>query len=291
MKSTRHLRTAVCAALVLCGTAPGAAAPKKKPRPRPAPQARAASANFKAACRQPSFPQPPPATSPGIDSQCGVSGSGTGAEGTQDTVKNNFCATGTPRAVTIASLTALQAQVEKNSSINFGDENSGTRQRGPTTNRAPLQKLGEGRLATLKAYVLIARQEGGESVNCGKNVPNEPAFHDIHISLVASPDTAAGAAGECTGVVAEMSPHRRPDTWTHANVAKVAQAKALVRVTGQLYFDSSHLPCSGGQPVRSNPKRVSLWEIHPIYKFEVCTSGCDGAGTWLPLDQWVKRQN
>jgi DNA-binding winged helix-turn-helix (wHTH) protein len=34
-------------------------------------------------------------------------------------------------------------------------------------------------------------------------------------------------------------------------------------------------------------KRVSLWEVHPIYKFEVCTSNCTGAGTWLPLDQWL----
>jgi hypothetical protein len=67
--------------------------------------------------------------------------------------------------------------------------------------------------------------------------------------------------------------------------------KLPVRVTGQLYFDSSHFPCSGGQGAgEGNPKRVSLWEIHPIYKFEVCTSGCDGAGTWLPLDQWAKQQ-
>ena len=39
-----------------------------------------------------------------------------------------------------------------------------------------------------------------------------------------------------------------------------------------------------------NPKRVSLWEVHPIYKFEVCTGNCDGAGTWVPLDEWVKQQ-
>jgi len=58
-----------------------------------------------------------------------------------------------------------------------------------------------------------------------------------------------------------------------------------------LYFDSSHFPCSNGQGSgEGNPKRVSLWEIHPIYKFEVCTGNCDGAGTWLPLDEWVKRE-
>lgn len=175
--------------------------------------------------------------------------------------------------------------MEKNPAINFGNENKGTRKKGPTTNRAPLRRLGEGKLVTLKAYVLIARQEGGESVNCGKNVPNAADFHDIHISLVESADVTE----ECAGVVAEMSPHHRPDSWNHANVDKVAGAKLPVRVTGHLYFDSSHFPCANGQPSAGNPKRISLWEIHPIYKFEVCTADCDGAGTWMALDEWVKQ--
>src|SRR6185369_4896601 len=106
-------------------------------------------------------------------------------------------------------LTNLQAQVEKNPAINFGSENQGKRKKGPTTNRALLRKLGEGKLVTLKAFVLIARQEGPESVNCEKNVPDQPLLHDIHISLVASADVTE----ECAGVVAEMSPHHRPDAW------------------------------------------------------------------------------
>ena len=273
----------VVSACVFHAPALGAKRPTRAPRkPRPA-----QSTPFKPACVKPSFPSPPPAAKPAIDSQCGLTGAGAGAEGVQDSVKNNFCATGAPKAVTVASLTGLQAQVEKNPAINFGNENKGTRQRGPTTDRAPLRKLGEGKLVTLRAYVLIARQEGGESVNCGKNVPDQPGFHDIHISLVASP----GVTEECAGVVAEMSPHHRPDSWTHANVQKVANAKLPVRVTGQLYFDSSHFPCAGGQPAGAgNPKRVSLWEVHPIYKFEVCTAGCNGRGTWVALDQWAKQQ-
>jgi hypothetical protein len=288
MKPTTYLRAAVCAALMLGVPAADASAAKKRTSKRRAPQGTTASANFRPVCRRPNYPQPPPATSPAIDAQCGLAGSGSGAEGAQNSAKNNFCATGTPRAVTIPSLTTLQSRVEKNPSINFGDENSTTRQRGPTTNRAPLQRLGEGRLVTLKAYVLRARQEGGESVNCGQNVPNQAPFHDIHISLVAAPQDYSEAA-ECSGVVAEMSPHHRPDSWTAGNVNKVAAARALVRVTGQLFFDSSHEPCQNGQPVRSNPKRVALWEIHPVYKFEVCTANCSGAGRWLPLDRWLKQ--
>ncbi|MEO8435822.1 MAG: hypothetical protein ABI596_13060 [Pyrinomonadaceae bacterium] len=287
MKLVRALYVTVCVVLFL-GSMFGANAihtPRVKPpqtKPKPVKKV-----PFKPACTTPGFPSPAPVAKLGIDSQCGLTGSGTAAEGKQDSVKNNFCAKGTPKPITIADLTALQAQVEKNKAINFGDENSPIRKKGPTTNRALLRKLGEGNLVTLKAYVLVARQEGGESVNCGKNVADAALFHDIHISLVESKDATPDT--ECSGVVAEMSPHHRPDDWNHANVDKVSAAKLPVRVTGQLYFDSSHVPCSNGQHVRSNPKRVSLWEIHPIYKFEVCTADCDGAGTWLPLDQWVKQ--
>jgi len=248
--------------------------------------ATARAVKFKPTCASPSYPAPPPSKSPGIDAQCGLSGAGSGPEGQQDSVKNNFCAKGTPRAITIDYLKGLQAQVEKNPSINFGSENKGTRKKGPTTNRAPLRRLGEGKLVTIRAFVLIARQEGAESVNCEKNVPDEALFHDIHISLVESTDID----DECSGVVAEMSPHHRPDSWNHANVEKVAREKLPVRVTGQLYFDSSHFPCSNGQGAgEGNPKRISLWEIHPIYKFEVCTADCDAAGKWVNLDEWANR--
>jgi hypothetical protein len=288
MTIKQQLRRAASAVLlsacVFNLTTPGATKPK--PSRAKAKTVRVVNV-LKPACRKPSYPSPSPSGTLGIDKQCGLAGSGAGAEGQQNSAKNNFCAAGPPKAMTVADLTNLQAQVEKNASINFGSENKGTRKKGPTTNRAPLRKLGEGKLVTLRAFVLIARQEGGESVNCGKNVPDQPLFHDIHISLVSTAD----ATDECSGVVAEMSPHHRPDSWTHENVEKVSRAKLPVRVTGQLYFDSSHFPCSGGQGAgEGNPKRVSLWEIHPIYKFEVCTAGCDGAGTWLPLDQWVKQQ-
>jgi len=248
---------------------------------------------FKPACANPTLPMPAPAKAPAIDSLCGLSGiGGATPEGVQDSVKNNFCAKGIPRAVSLADLTGLQSKVEANPAINFGSAGRGTRKKGPTINRAPLQKLGEGKLVTLsKVYVLIARQEGGESVNCGKDVEGKPTVldHDIHISLVSSPNLDP-AKDECSSVVAEMSPHYRPDSWTHGNVERLAKAQLPVRVTGQLYFDSSHFPCSGGKSAgQGNPSRVSLWEIHPIYKFEVCIADCDGAGTWETLDKWAAK--
>jgi hypothetical protein len=248
--------------------------------------------DFKPACAQPSLP----GKAVGIDSRCGIQGAG-GKEADQNMAKNNFCAPGAPGSLTFTKLATLQSDVAQNNKINFGDlDNPGVH--GPTADRTPLKDLGEGNLVQLSAFVLAAKQEGGETVNCKTTFDNEPQkdlFHDIHISLVETKDLvspankAQEAANECQGVVAEMIPHFRPPEWTAANVNKVAKEHLPVRVTGQLFFDSSHMPCASGKPVRSNPKRISLWEIHPIYKFEVCTANCDAASTWLSLEEWVNK--
>jgi hypothetical protein len=241
--------------------------------------------HLKPTCSHPRFPAP---AALDIDNQCGNEGNG-GKEAEQNTAKNNFCPlTQTATSVTIAKLEQLQGKVESNSDINFGSS-------GPTTDRSPLTDLGEGKLVSLKAFVLKARQEGGESVNCKGNVADEDSFHDIHISFVNAqnkPKTGDTKATldqkECTGIVAEMSPHHRPASWTEGGINKVAKAGALVRITGQQFFDSSHVPCKNGAPVGSNPKRISLWEIHPIYAFDVCISNCAGAGTWQSLEEWLQ---
>jgi hypothetical protein len=237
-------------------------------------------------CSHPHFPAP---NALGIDNECGNEGNA-GKEAAQNTAKNNFCpVTQTPTNITIAGLKTLQGKVETNPDINFGSS-------GPTTDRSPLTDLGEGRLVRLKAFVLKARQEGGESVNCKGHVADEDSFHDIHLSFVDAQhrphqgDTESITdKKECTGIVAEMSPHHRPGSWTESGINKVAKAGALVRITGQQFFDSSHVPCKNGAPVGSNPKRVSLWEIHPIYAFEVCIKKCSGAGQWQSLEKWLQQ--
>jgi hypothetical protein len=239
--------------------------------------------SFSPGCSNPSYPVPAPVKPPGIDAKCGIMGTGT-TEANQNRAKNNFCATGEAEQLVIADFARLQAQVEKNPGIPFGDVPSGTRPKGPAVDRAPLQKLGEGKLVVMQGYVFAAKQEGAETVNCASNVPNLPSYHDIHIAVVDS----APQTDECSGIVTEMIPHHRPDAWKPANIDKVRQAKARVRITGQLFFDSSHVPCQNGQGVRDNPKRISLWEIHPVYNFEVCTADCANGGQWLRLDEWLK---
>jgi len=79
-----------------------------------------------------------------------------------------------------------------------------------------------------------------------------------------------------------------------------------VMLTGQLFFDASHSPCSGKKkitqneaeaegikqdPARGNPARMAVWGIHPVYAIEVCKSislqQCKLADTqvWIPFDQ------
>ncbi len=261
-------------AFITCAAAQDLSPEKKVPPAPPAP--------FSPACSSPTYPKPAPAALV-VDSKCGIDGAG-GDEAVQNAVKNNFCASGTPTTMTITDLQQLQAQVEEDPTIDFGNENKPPRHQGPAVDRAALQKLGEGKLVSLQAFVVLARQEGPESVDCGDQVPDQSAFHDIHIELADS-----AKADECSGVVAEMIPHHRPTTWTAENVQKVLNAKTMVQVTGQLFFDSSHFPCEGGTPpAAGNPSRSSLWEIHPIYKFEVCKGDCTSTGgQWIPLDQWV----
>ena len=258
--------------------------PKQPATPQEAVTTAPAESGFVEACPNPKFPSPDPTT---IDqTSCTIAGSG-GAETFQNEAKNNFCATGPGTSKTIADLVNLQAEVEKNVSIPFGNTRShGTHPHGPATDRKPLQDLGEGTLVTLQGFVLIARQEGAESVNCGKNVDNIPSNHDIHISIVESP-----GQDECSGVVAEMIPHHRPDSWTAQNVNAVASKKLPVRLTGQLFFDSSHSPCQNGVPSSGDPKRVALWEVHPIYNFEVCTQGdCSSGKGWETLEDFVSNK-
>jgi hypothetical protein len=236
-------------------------------------------------CAKPFFPGPATV----IDtSTCPLAGNG-GTETNQNDAKNNFCpSTGTaaPQPMKIADLVTLQTKVQQNKSIPFGNEDIHplTTKPGPATNRAPLVALGEGKQVVLQGFVRIARQEMAESVNCSKQFPDpdNDLYHDIHISIVA----AAGAA-ECTGIVAEMIPRHRPAAWNATQMEAVATAKLPVRVTGQLMFDSSHTPCQGSTAVKNDPARASLWEIHPIYKFEVCTKGtCSSGAGWVPVETW-----
>jgi hypothetical protein len=171
--------------------------------------------------------------------------------------------------------------------------------------------VGEGTVVVLEAKVLGSHYSNtkynhysngrgeGESVNC-KGVPDNEGSseidrNDIHIELV-----APGVTNHCLSVTAEISPHFRPEPWRRfhdmrgggpgddVNVeARGVNFKKLrmVRITGPLFYDASHEPCSPGHTDVS-PQRRSLWEIHPAYKLEVQTL----SGKWMSFEDWAATQ-
>lgn len=101
---------------------------------------------------------------------------------------------------------------------------------------------------------------------------------------------------EFDGVVVEMIPQLdRPQGWDSSTLNRLAKRKIPVMVEGSLTYDNEHYlyddpkhPCT---QANSQPKRTSLWEVHPIIKFYVCPkSSCDPSDVsdWVPLTAWAK---
>lgn len=204
----------------------------------------------------------------------------------QNAEKNNFCASNTPNTPVNIDFDVLhQLQQEAASVTTFGSDGS------LPQDRSVLQKLttkvgaiGEGTVVRIVAFVINAHPSNvgsGESVNCKRP---DAESNDIHIVLGQN----SNQDDECSSVTAEMSPHFRPDTWTPDNMNH--NNARLFRFTGHLFFDGSHKPCTGS--TGPNPKRSSLWEIHPVYGVQVCgnqnnTCKVDSDQDWIALSDFV----
>jgi len=146
----------------------------------------------------------------------------------------------------------------------------------------PDATVSEGDLVQLAAYLTDVRAQGAESVNCAGNDGT-----DIHLNVGAKNST------EWKGVVVEMIPQlARPVGWDAATLRKVRDAKVEVLVVGGLTYDNEHLVNDdASHPNGTQPKRFSLWEIHPITQFYVCpATTCDPANhaEWITLTAWAK---
>ena len=211
------------------------------------------------------------------------------AHAAESKAKNNLCGDVTKRTVVDFSILA-NMQAQTNATI--------------PTDRHTLrqffsvgsQNIGEGSVVRLKALVReahISDCDGGEEVNCNKTGPE---VNDIHIPLADPTVANSRAMDECNSVTAEMIPHSRPAAWSQIDVK--TPVNNAVRITGQLFYDNSHHPCvkkPDGTFTRNSPARISLWEIHPVYQFEVCSkadaSQCDIAndGDWVAYDKWISQ--
>lgn len=155
-----------------------------------------------------------------------------------------------------------------------------------TTNRdrGELQQIGEGRKITVIAYALAARRGNPESCNCGLSLPKDTDNHIVLVDPTLRKPTLK--VNEPNSETAEFTPRVR---LSHPNFTRdvlqtlISQhgGKLLVRVTGQLMFDSEHF-------LRRHLVRRNNWEVHPVLKMEYCANGstCSGDATtgWVDLD-------
>jgi len=171
-----------------------------------------------------------------------------------------------------------------------------------------LAAMGEGQPYAVMGYLYYAKQEGQESSNCELTAAEDTDFHigigfDKSVAAAAlkpSTQTAAErAALEETAVVVEMTPQYRAGfapEWTLA--ALRAAIGKQVKVTGQLMADNEHnVPGDNcGLPDhRDSCWRASIWELHPVTSFQVCTltdAACvpTGAG-WVDIGQTGAAEN
>jgi hypothetical protein len=221
----------------------------------------------------------------GIES-CGLAGqvqNGSG-EASQNPVKNNLCQTGIAQPITIPELFGLQQLVD-DSGMPYGNPHS--HGPGPPPDRSKLYNLPalnngshfeEKQIVTFVGYLVEAHYSpqypsgSGETVNCKRTQHEEV---DIHLAFSTTPGRIEKSdknrvAKLCKTVSGEMIPHLRPSVWDMNALDQVMDLKRPVRVTGQLFFDASHRPCNGNEGGTGDPRRISSWEIHPIYTFEVC---------------------
>jgi hypothetical protein len=225
-----------------------------------------------------------------VDQQCGLSGAGdTDAHLAQNAAKNNFCAQGAPVDLSREDFERLQRAVEQ-AGIQFGERDNLPNDRSLLRQLLTLQsgtRVGEGSLVRHVGYISHPRYSNvrnGESVNCNLTGQRN---NDIHFDLVQDKGDAA-----CGSVTSEITPHHRSRMY-EVDVLRLSRlSERPLRVTGQLFFDASHLPCKDGRP-QENLKRISLWEIHPVYRIDVCNKtvleDCSVVEerVWKPLEDFL----
>lgn len=119
----------------------------------------------------------------------------------------------------------------------------------------------ESRAVTITGYLLKANKEKGESCNCNAT---DDAHHDIHVYI--APNKSVTSIGGC--VVVEITPWLKANhpEWSYEYLNSILGHK--VQVTGWLLYDFKHTSMSAAfNPDNPDPKRGTVWEVHPITDF------------------------
>jgi hypothetical protein len=149
--------------------------------------------------------------------------------------------------------------------------------------------VSEGDLVEIAGYVTglptRPKASGAESVNCRLS---GPLNNDFHIPLVSDADGT-----EFEGIVVEMIPQGRDKEWTTRKLKRIAKESRLVIVRGQLFYDNEHRVNDDPDNVLGGePKRTSLWEIHPVTEFFVCMTASKKCGSHnVNTQQWMRLED
>jgi hypothetical protein len=201
---------------------------------------------------------------------------GCDAPGTPHALLNNGKRTVPPEGLavtlTFADLRALQS----------GTDAKGIGQGADISDRGVLsgldisggRTLSEGMLVQVAGFISPERtlaKESAESVNCRLTATSAT---DVHLPIA---EIAEGT--EYESFVAEPIPQNRPSTWNLALWKKIQVDGTKILVRGQLLYDNIHtVNDDPDHPQGGQPKRFTLWEVHPITALFECalpSNDCD----------------
>lgn len=204
-------------------------------------------------------------------------------DGLRNMAKRHIPVDSSPKTLDLADFQKLQYDIDSA----FADAHTTVTDFAP--NRNALRNLAtvsstvsEGDLVQMAVYIIEVRPQGNESVNCAGADGD-----DIHISV------GAENSSEWKGVVVEMIPQFGTLTgWDATTLGKLKAKKLEVLIVGGLTYDNHHMVNDDPtHPNGTQPKRIALWEIHPVTKFYVCEAGtCDPSDVsqWKTLVAWTK---
>lgn len=192
---------------------------------------------------------------------CGQAGS---TQALVNEVKRRVGATGPATVLTFSDFGSIQDQADNlvGEGHELTDQDRGKLQ-GLTVSAGT---VGEGSLVRTAAFIALGpspHANTGESVNCRLKGARNNDFH-INIAENISEDGF-------DGLVVEMIPQDRPESWTLTALKKFQTNRRRILVEGNLFYDNKHVVnADRANPISGQPARFALWEIHRITRFWTC---------------------
>jgi hypothetical protein len=147
--------------------------------------------------------------------------------------------------------------------------------------------LAEGAIVSIRGYVVgVPHVRRSDQNSCNPTAGRSSRDYVLNVGELAGDTEFDSIIAVITATIREV-----PDTsgekpadgkWDLEKLRRIAREPSMIRVTGQLFYDSKHIVNSDPEAdLENEPRRLSLWEIHPVTAIDVCRmknqSGCRGA--------------